>query len=130
MKGFAVEQGLSVVQPRSLRLDGKFPEDARAARQALADAQLDVLVDRFASQPLVATPSQLPNPVLQVPSTHEPLEHAAPALAKEHALPQLPQLVTVVLVFVSQPFDAMPSQLPKPVEQVGTHAPVVHVVVP
>jgi methionyl-tRNA formyltransferase len=33
-----------VIQPRSLRLDGKYPEDAAAARQALLDAGADVMV--------------------------------------------------------------------------------------
>ncbi len=36
--------GLPVIQPRSLRLDGRWPDDALAARDALAAAQLDVLV--------------------------------------------------------------------------------------
>jgi methionyl-tRNA formyltransferase len=44
VKAFAAAQGIPVVQPRSLRLDGKFPEDAQAARQALLDARPDVLV--------------------------------------------------------------------------------------
>jgi hypothetical protein len=92
--------------------------------------QFAKLVDRFASQPVAARPSQLPNPVLHVPSTHEPPEQAAPAFANEQTLPQLPQLVTVVFVLVSQPFDAMPSQLPKPAVHVGTQAPVVQVVEP
>ena len=44
VKVFALEQGLSVVQPRSLRLDGKFAEDARAAQAALLAARPDVMV--------------------------------------------------------------------------------------
>jgi hypothetical protein len=92
--------------------------------------QFDVLVDRFASQPFDAWPSQLPKPVLHVPRTHPPPEQAAPAFANEHALPQLPQSVTEVFVLVSHPFDAMPSQLPNPAVQVGTQAPVVQTVVP
>jgi len=44
VKAFAVAHGIPVVQPRSLRLDGKFPDDARAAREALQDARPDVLV--------------------------------------------------------------------------------------
>jgi methionyl-tRNA formyltransferase len=44
VKAFALDHALPVVQPRSLRLDGKFPDDARAARQALQDAAPDVLV--------------------------------------------------------------------------------------
>lgn len=44
VKQFAQEHGIPVAQPRSLRLDGKYPEDAAAARQAIADAQADVMV--------------------------------------------------------------------------------------
>jgi methionyl-tRNA formyltransferase len=44
VKQFALAQGLTVVQPRSLRLDGKFTDDAAAARAALEAARPDVLV--------------------------------------------------------------------------------------
>lgn len=44
VKQLAVEVGIPVAQPRSLRLDGKYPEDAELARTALEDAALDVLV--------------------------------------------------------------------------------------
>ena len=44
VKQAALALGVPVVQPRSLRLDGKYPDDAAAAREALADACLDVLV--------------------------------------------------------------------------------------
>jgi methionyl-tRNA formyltransferase len=44
VKQFALEHGIPVAQPRSLRLDGKYPDDAAAARQALADADADVMV--------------------------------------------------------------------------------------
>ncbi len=44
VKQYALEHGIPVVQPRSLRLDGKYPEDAAAARQAIADAHADVMV--------------------------------------------------------------------------------------
>ncbi len=40
----AVAAGIAVAQPRSLRLDGKFPDDAQAGRAALQAADLDVLV--------------------------------------------------------------------------------------
>ena len=35
VKQFALAHGIAVAQPRSLRLDGKYPEDAAAARAAL-----------------------------------------------------------------------------------------------
>jgi methionyl-tRNA formyltransferase len=44
VKRFAVENGIPLEQPRSLRLDGKFPADARAAQQALLDARAEALV--------------------------------------------------------------------------------------
>ncbi len=44
VKQLALQHGLALAQPRSLRLDGKFPEDATTARAALQAARLDVLV--------------------------------------------------------------------------------------
>ena len=44
VKEFALQHGFPVAQPRSLRLDGKYPEDAAAARQTIADAKADVMV--------------------------------------------------------------------------------------
>jgi methionyl-tRNA formyltransferase len=44
VKKFAVEHGLALVQPRSLRLDGKYPEDAIAARLAIEAARGDAMV--------------------------------------------------------------------------------------
>ncbi|MCA0212006.1 MAG: methionyl-tRNA formyltransferase [Proteobacteria bacterium] len=44
VKQFALEHHISVVQPRSLRLDGKYPDDAASARAAIEAAQADVMV--------------------------------------------------------------------------------------
>jgi methionyl-tRNA formyltransferase len=44
VKQLALEHGLTVAQPRSLRLDGKFADDARGGQQALLVADLDVMV--------------------------------------------------------------------------------------
>jgi methionyl-tRNA formyltransferase len=44
VKGFALAHGMSVAQPRSLRLDGKYPEDAQAAQLALTAADADAMV--------------------------------------------------------------------------------------
>lgn len=44
VKQAALDAGIAVAQPRSLRLDGKYPDDAQAARQALIDAHADVMV--------------------------------------------------------------------------------------
>jgi methionyl-tRNA formyltransferase len=44
VKQFALNHGMTVAQPRSLRLDGKFPEEAAVACQALEAAQVDAMV--------------------------------------------------------------------------------------
>ncbi|MET1116244.1 MAG: methionyl-tRNA formyltransferase [Comamonas sp.] len=44
VKQCALAHGIAVSQPRSLRLDGKYPEDAAAAQAAIAAAQADVMV--------------------------------------------------------------------------------------
>jgi len=44
VKQFAVAHQLPLAQPRSLRLDGKYPDDARAAQDAIAQAQAQAMV--------------------------------------------------------------------------------------
>ena len=44
VKQFATAHGIAVAQPRSLRLDGKYPDDAAAAREALIATQADAMV--------------------------------------------------------------------------------------
>ena len=44
VKQLALEHNIPVAQPRSLRLDGKYPQDAQAAQAMLIAARLDVLV--------------------------------------------------------------------------------------
>lgn len=44
VKQWAEAQRIPVAQPRSLRLDGKFPEDAAAAKAAIEAAKADVMV--------------------------------------------------------------------------------------
>jgi methionyl-tRNA formyltransferase len=44
VKQLALQHGIAVAQPRSLRLDGKLPDDAAAARDAIAAAGADVMV--------------------------------------------------------------------------------------
>ncbi|MFZ3084761.1 methionyl-tRNA formyltransferase [Rhodoferax ferrireducens] len=61
VKQFALDHGLALAQPRSLRLDGKYPEDAAAAREALVAAQADAMV--VAAYGLI-----LPQWVLDVPA--------------------------------------------------------------
>lgn len=44
VKQLAGAHGIAIAQPRSLRLDGKFPDDAQAARAALQAARPDAMV--------------------------------------------------------------------------------------
>ena len=44
VKQCALQHGLPVAQPTSLKLDGRYPDEAAAAREALQAAQPDVLV--------------------------------------------------------------------------------------
>ena len=44
VKQFALDHTLALVQPRSLKLDGKYPEDAKAALALLEAAQADAMV--------------------------------------------------------------------------------------
>ncbi len=44
VKQFALENKLPLCQPRSLRLDGKYPDEAAAARAAIAAANAQVMV--------------------------------------------------------------------------------------
>ena len=60
VKQFAQAQGLPLVQPRSLRLDGKYPEEAAAARTALEQAAPDVMV--VAAYGLILPPWVLAQP--------------------------------------------------------------------
>ena len=44
VKQFALAHNIPLAQPRSLRLDGKYPEDALLAREAIQAAKADVMV--------------------------------------------------------------------------------------
>ena len=44
VKQLALEHGLALAQPRSLRLDGKYPQDAAAAQAAIVAAGADAMV--------------------------------------------------------------------------------------
>ena len=44
VKQLAQQHGITVAQPHSLKLDGKYPDEAAAAREALQAAQADVMV--------------------------------------------------------------------------------------
>ena len=44
VKQYAIEHGMPVSQPQSLRLDGKYPDEALAAQQAIANANAELIV--------------------------------------------------------------------------------------
>ena len=44
VKQWAEQHNIAVAQPRSLRLDGKYPDDAQAAKAAIEAVQADVMV--------------------------------------------------------------------------------------
>jgi methionyl-tRNA formyltransferase len=44
VKQLALQHGIAIAQPRSLRLDGKYPEDAAQAQAAIDAARADVMV--------------------------------------------------------------------------------------
>ena len=69
VKQLALDHGIPVAQPRSLRLDGKFPDDAAAARDAIAAARADVMV--VAAYGLI-----LPQWVLEAMSAPKPQDAA------------------------------------------------------
>lgn len=80
------------------------------------------------SHPFAGFPSQSAKPGSQAPRAQVPALHSASALAYWQRTPHPPQLLTsLALVAVSQPFDAMPSQSPKPVPHAATaHLPLTH----
>lgn len=82
-------------------------------------------VRQFESVPdVVSQPAwlvQSKKPVLQAETTHDPVEQDDVAFGKLQVAPQSPQFVSVC-TSVSQPLPALPSQLLKPLAQVGLHA--------
>lgn len=77
VKQLALTKQIPVAQPRSLRLDGRFPEDAAAARDAILAARADAMV--VAAYGLI-----LPQWVLEVMGAADSGQHAqAPAGAAD-----------------------------------------------
>jgi methionyl-tRNA formyltransferase len=71
VKQFALQHGIAVAQPRSLRLDGKYPDDAQAARQAIDAAKADAMV--VAAYGLILPPWVLDSPRLGCLNIHASL---------------------------------------------------------
>jgi len=91
--------------------------------------QLLMLVLVLVSQPLFGLPSQFPKPTLQ-PGEQTPPAHDVVPLALVQAVPQVPQLLVLVRVSVSQPLFGLPSQSAQPAAHVGVQAPAVQLVEP
>jgi methionyl-tRNA formyltransferase len=71
VKQLALEIGAPVAQPRSLRLDGKYPDDAAAAQAAIAAVQADAMV--VAAYGLILPPWALAAPRLGCFNIHASL---------------------------------------------------------
>jgi methionyl-tRNA formyltransferase len=71
VKSFALQHHIEIAQPRSLRLDGKFAEDAAAAQEALSAARPDVIV--VAAYGLILPPWVLALPRLGCLNIHASL---------------------------------------------------------
>lgn len=91
--------------------------------------QFETSADVRTSQPSVSLPLQLAKPVSQAPTRHAPSTQVAVAFEGRQSAPHAPQCATVVRRLVSQPFEASPSQSPKPRSQVSPHAPPRHAAV-
>ena len=61
---------------------------------------------------------------------HVPLLQTGVPVGQVHALPQEPQLLMLVFLFVSQPLTGLPSQLAQPLLHTGAHTPLEQEVVP
>ncbi len=68
VKALALQRGLALAQPHSLKLDGRWPQDAAQARQALQQAAPDVLV--VAAYGLILPPWTLALPGLGCINIH------------------------------------------------------------
>ena len=71
VKQCALDHGIPVAQPTSLRLDGKYPAEAAAARAAIDAAQADVMV--VAAHGLILPQWTLDTPRLGCPNIHASL---------------------------------------------------------
>jgi methionyl-tRNA formyltransferase len=71
VKQLAQQRGLPLAQPRGLRLDGKYPDDAAAARSAVVAAGCDVMV--VAAYGLILPPWLLEQPRLGCLNVHASL---------------------------------------------------------
>jgi hypothetical protein len=120
-----------VAQEARAQTPAEHPGVPLATEQASPqEPQLALLVLVLTSQPLLYRPSQSAYPRLHDASEHAPPVHAGVPRATAHALPQLPQFGALLLVSVSQPLVALPSQLRQVPVQTGMHTLPEQLVVP
>jgi hypothetical protein len=136
---FAGSRVRSVVQPVPAQLPSPGWHEAKPQTPAMQfgvppaegqtapqPPQLFTSEARTASQPFDSIPSQLAYPALHTMPHEEPLHVAVPCCALQ-VVPHAPQLLGEVLVSVSQPFAAMPSQSANGAMQLLTaHVPFEH----
>jgi hypothetical protein len=117
------------LQPESWQVPVAQLSPAPGRSQIMPHAPQFVSVLSGVSQPLDAVMSQLPNPELHVPRTHEPVEHDSVAFGRSHVVPHELQSASVLSI-VSQPFASTASQLPRPeLHDAIAHMPVAQVAV-
>jgi hypothetical protein len=85
---------------------------ARARVHGVPQAPQFVVEVSAVSQPFESFPSQLPWSELHMSMRQLPVEHVAVAFEREHVVPHMPQLSSM-LSRSSHPFASPPSQLPK-----------------
>jgi hypothetical protein len=91
--------------------------------------QLSTSLLVLVSQPLFGLLSQLVQPELHTGVHAPPMQLVVPC-ALLHTVPQDPQLLVDVEVWVSQPLSVSPSQLPQPLLQSGAQLPPTQLVLP
>jgi hypothetical protein len=100
-----------------------------AAKQMVPQApQLLGLFEVLTSQPSPALPLQSARGAVQLLMPQTPFtQFGCEPLPPGQTLPQIPQLLTLLLVLTSQPFAGLPSQLAKPALQFSTQLPALQV---
>lgn len=98
------------------------------AQITLQTPQLPLSVWRFASQPLVGAPSQLPKPDWQESMAQALCVQVAVAFGRSHRFPQPPQFAASVTRLISHPSTCLlPLQSWNPETQIPAHMPLLHV---
>jgi hypothetical protein len=92
----------------------------------LQPPQFDVLLWRFASQPLPYAPSQFWKGMVHDWTTHWLPAQPGTPFGTEQTVPHAPHALMLLVIAVSQPLPMAASQLSKPAAHTMPHAPFVH----